>query len=135
MGRLFSYTFTLVGIHLLLFLFGAFGTQTPDTFIGSILNPTNFFDSIGIAEFIVAITAVGLVGAVLTGNLFIGNIEVAAKILFIGFLVGLGTDYIRLLMVFMNSDKGVFALLSVIIFLPVIFMYSVVLMEFWTGRD
>ena len=135
MGKLFNYTIMLVGIHLLLFLFGAFGEQTPNTFIGSILNPVNFFNSLGIAQVIALLTVVGIGGAVLTGNLFIGNIEVAAKILFIGFLISLGRDYVLLLINITNADSGVFALLSIIIFIPVIFMYSIVVMEFWTGRD
>ncbi len=130
MGKLTTYMIVISGL-LLLFHLGGLIDKTPNAeLLTAILNPENIKEGNLGLKAIIAIEAIGLVGAVILG-LRGGNVELAASSLFAVFLLNFGWDLVRVFSVLRDANE----VMALLILSPIMILYVITIVEWWRGRD
>lgn len=131
MGKLATYMM-FIGTAILLFHFMGLIENTPNSvFLNLLLNPENLETSSANTKAIATVQAItAIVGAAIIGFLT-SSFELAAMVPITIFLLNIGWD---ILIVF-NKILSVNPVLAIVIFGPMLFVYTITIVEFWRGRD
>ena len=130
MGKLTTYILIMGGLVILFYFTGIVTDTANATFLNLLLNVENFRTSDINSTVVLAIEAIVATG-ILIGAVFAGRLELAARGTLAIFLLNLLWDFIKVF----NTIRSTNAVLAILIFAPLLFLYFVTIVEWWGKHD
>jgi len=130
MSKFINFMVIMSGLVILFHVFGVV-TDTPNALLlDLLLNPEDMKDKSTFIQFISALEAIGLIGAVLIG-LLTRNVELVAAATFTIWVVNMAMDFLSVVMALSSESR----VLAVLIFSPFLLAYILSAFLYWRGRD
>ena len=130
MGKLTTYILIMAGLTVLFYFAGIIESTANSTFLDLLLNVESFRTSDLNSTVVLVLEAIVATG-VLIGAVFAGRLELAARATLSIFLLNLLWDFVRIF----NAVRSTNAVLAILIFAPLLFLYFITVVEWWGKHD